>query len=402
MCFSGVYVKSWCQTQMAGRNMNTRALVALFLIAVLAGLTALGSSSVGAQPPSLAFTLYQGWVTVAGEPAEDGLEIKARVVGTSYVSGAVQTSGGRYIVLKVGPVEGANGGKLEFILEDQIVATTQDTYALPNCGADPCPASRVFDINFSTGPVPPTPVPSLPARYSGFISADGQTPPDSAPFTVRIGPDYEVTDGRLVGGDFSVIVDPKDISLSGTPVEFFLYNVKASQSVTYQPGAIVGDLWLTFAGVPTPIPVSTATPEPTAEPTVAPTAVPTPVSTAAPTAVPTPVSTVAPTAVPTPVPTVAPAAVPTPVSTVAPTAVPTPELVSSVPDFDEVMDNVFEADAAAQDQFFDGIRDEQKEGGLCAANPGGPASPGQLGLILSPLGLALWLRIKRYRIRTVD
>jgi hypothetical protein len=76
--------------------------------------------------------------------------------------------------------------------------------------------------------------------------------------------------------------------------------------------------------------------------------------------------------------------------------------VSSVPDFDEVMDNVFEADAAAQDQFFDGIRDEQKEGGLCAANPGGPASPGQLGLILSPLGLALWLRIKRYRIRTVD
>ena len=104
----------------------------------------------------------------------------------------------------------------------------------------------------------------------------------------------------------------------------------------------------------------------------------------------------------TPVPPVAPAGVPTPVSTVAPTAVPTPELVSSVPDFNEVIDNVLEADAAAQKQLLDGIQDEQEEGGLCAANPGGPASPGQLGLILSPLGLALWLRIKRYHIRTVE
>jgi len=53
-------------------------------------------------------------------------------------------------------------------------------------------------------------------------------------------------------------------------------------------------------------------------------------------------------------------------------------------------------------QLIRGIEDEQEEGGLCAANPGGPASPGQLGLILSPLGLALWLRIKRYRIGTVE
>ena len=397
MCFSGVYVNGWAKYRWSGNNMNTRALVALFLLAVLAGVTALGSSSVRAQP-SFAFTLYQGWVTVGGQPAEDGLEIKARVVGTSYVSRAVETSGGRYIVLKVGPVEGANGGKLEFILEDQIVATTQDIYALPNCGADPCPASRVFDLNFSTGPVPPTPVPSLPARYSGFISADGQTPPDFAPFAVRIGPDYEVTDGILAGGDFSVIVDPKDISLSGTPVEFFLYDVKASQTATYQPGAIVRDLWLTFAGVPTPIPVSTPTPEPTAEPTVAPTAVPTAVSTVAPTAVPTPVSTMAP------------AAVPTSVSTMAPTAVPTSELVSSAADIlekvrdkaEKVRDKGTEAETSELVQLIRGIEDEQEEGGLCAANPGGPASPGQLGLILSPLGLALWLRIKRYRIGTVE
>jgi len=388
--------------------MNTRALVALFLIVVSAGVITSGPPTVSAQPPSLGFTLYQGWVTVAGEPAEDGLEIKARIVGTSYVSGSVETSGGRYIVLKVGPVEGANGGELEFILENQVVSTTRDIYALPNCGSDPCPASRVFDIEFSAGPVPPTPVPSLPARYSGFMSADGQAPPDSAPFTVRIGPNYEVTDGRVADGEFSVIVDPQDMSLSSTPVEFFLYDVKAAQSVPYEPGAIVRDVWLTFAGVPTPIPVSTAIPQatvvPTAVPTMVPTAVPTPVPTVAPTAVSTPVSTAIPqaTVVPTAVPIMVSTAIPGPVLTVAPTAVPTPELDDSVADVsDSVLDGQA-TDASTQELFAGDLEDEEEAGGLCTADPGGPASPGQLGLILSPFGLALWLRIKGYRIRTVE
>ena len=393
--------------------MNARALVTLFVIAAFASVTFFGSSSVRAQPPSLAFTLYQGYVTVAGEPAADGLEIKARVAGTSYVSSAVETSGGRYIALRVGPHEGANGSSLEFILEDQVVATTTDIYALPNCGVDSCPASRVFDVNFGTGPVPPTPVPSLPARYSGFISADGQTPADSAPFKVRIGPDYEATNGTLLGGDFSVIVDPKDISLSESPVEFFLYDVKAAETVPYRQGEIIRNLWLTFAGVPTPIPVSTATSEPTAVPTTAPeaTTVPTVVPTAVPRGVPTPVSTVIPAAVSTAVSTVVPTAVPTPVPTVAPTAVPTAILapVSSgtsgfitkeeiVGKFvDEVISGNVDIDEAVEV-----LESETSEGGMCAANPGGPASLGQLGLILSPLGLALWLRMKRHRIPTVE
>jgi len=316
------------------------------------------------------------------------------------VSNAVETSGGRYIALRVGPHEGANGSSLEFILEDQVVATTTDIYALPNCGVDSCPASRVFDVNFGTGPVPPTPVPSLPARYSGFISADGQTPADSAPFTVRIGPDYEATNGTLLGGDFSVIVDPKDISLSESPVEFFLYDVKAAETVPYRQGEIIRNLWLTFAGVPTPIPVSTATSEPTAEPTAAPepTAVPTVVPTAVPRGVPTPVSTVAPTAVPTPVPTVAPTAVPTailaPVSSGTSGFITKEEIVGKF--VDEVISGNVDIDEAVE------VLAETSEGGMCAANPGGPASLGQLGLILSPLGLALWLRMKRHRIPTVE
>jgi len=90
---------------------------------------------------------------------------------------------------------------------------------------------------------------------------------------------------------------------------------------------------------------------------------------------------------------------------VAPTAVPTAELVGSVPDISEKLldeGGSIQATEAETSQFLRGIEDEQEGGGLCAANPGGPASPGQLGLILSPLGLALWLRIKRYRIRTVE
>jgi hypothetical protein len=34
-------------------------------------------------------------------------------------------------------------------------------------------------------------------------------------------------------------------------------------------------------------------------------------------------------------------------------------------------------------------------GGLCSANPGGPASGGQIGLLLAPLALGFWIRMKR-------
>jgi len=34
-------------------------------------------------------------------------------------------------------------------------------------------------------------------------------------------------------------------------------------------------------------------------------------------------------------------------------------------------------------------------GGLCSASPGGPASGGQIGLLLAPLALGLWVRMRR-------
>ena len=158
--------------------MKRRVVTALLLAVMFTGALAAGSTSTRAQGfPSLSFILYQGSVTIAGQPAEDGLEIKARIVGTSFESFAVTTKNGRYIALQVGPIGDANGNDLEFILENQIVASTRDIYFLPNCGSVACPDSRVFDIVFGSAPLEPTPVPSLPARYSGFVSAGGAAPP---------------------------------------------------------------------------------------------------------------------------------------------------------------------------------------------------------------------------------
>ena len=342
--------------------MKRRVVTALLLAFMLVGVLAAGSTSTRAQGfPSLGFTLYQGSVTVAGQPAVDGLEIRARIVGGAYETRIVTTKNGRYIALQVGPIEGSNGEQLEFLLENQIISTTVDTYFLPNCGQIACPTTRVFDLVFSSVPIEPTPVPSLPARYSGFVSVGGAIPPDGTPLTVRIGSTYEVTGGTVTDGDFSIIVDPQDIGLTGAPMEFFLGGNRAAQTVPYQPGEIATNIILTFSALPTPTPAPT--PRPTATPVPVPTATPAPTATPQPTRTPTPV----PTSTPQPTPTATPTPIP---ATAVPQVENTPTPASNV-------------------------EDEGGSGGLCGANPGGPASVGQLGLLLSPLALALWVGIKR-------
>ena len=361
--------------------MKRRVISGLVLAFALLGVFASGQTSVDAQGfPSLGFTLYQGSVTVAGQPAADGLEIRARVVGTSWESGVVTTSGGRYIGLAVGPVLGADGDKLEFILENQIVATTQDTYFLPNCAADPCPASAVFNLTFSTIPLEPTPVPSLPARYSGFVVAGDVPPPDATPLTIRIGPSYESSGGSISDGEFSIIVDPQDMALAGVPVEFFLAGIKSGQTVPYQPGEIVSNVILTFDALPTPTPMPTSTPVPTPIPTA--TSVPTPTQTPEPTATPEPTRTPTPAPTSTPVPTATPTPTPIPVSVVIDATATTISEPTAIPVATEVEEVVV-------------VEEDEAGGGLCSANPGGPASGGQIGLLLAPLALAFWVRARQ-------
>ena len=74
--------------------MKRRVISGFVLAFALLGVFVPGQASIDAQGfPSLGFILYQGSVTVAGQPVEDGLEIRARVVGTSWESRAVTTSG---------------------------------------------------------------------------------------------------------------------------------------------------------------------------------------------------------------------------------------------------------------------------------------------------------------------
>jgi hypothetical protein len=361
--------------------MKRRVISGLVLAFALLGVFASGQASVDAQGfPSLGFILYQGSVTVAGQPAADGLEIRARVVGTSWESGVVTTSGGRYIALAVGPVLGADGDKLEFILENQIVATTQDTYFLPNCAADPCPSSAVFNLTFSTIPLEPTPVPSLPARYSGFVVAGDVPPPDATPLTIRIGPSYESSGGSISDGEFSIIVDPQDMALAGVPVEFFLAGIKSGHTVPYQPGEIVSNVILTFDALPTPTPTPTSTPVPTPIPTA--TSVPTPTQTPEPTATPEPTRTPTPAPTSTPVPTATPTPTPIPVSVVIDATATTISEPTAIPVVTEVEEVVV-------------VEEDEAGGGLCSANPGGPASGGQIGLLLAPLALAFWVRARQ-------
>lgn len=116
----------------------------------------------------------------------------------------------------------------------------------------------------SVSDTPPTPtsIPgdSLPARYSGFVSLNGAVPPDSIPITARIGSSYETTGGAIIDGDFSIIVDPRNSSLSGLPIEFFIDGIKASQTTPYLPGEIVSNIILTFGVSPTPVPIPVPTP----------------------------------------------------------------------------------------------------------------------------------------------
>ena len=72
-------------------------------------------------PPSLAFVIYQGDITVGGQPIADGLEIVAKV-GDTFLSSTVITNNGRYVGLVVGPSPASVGGTIEFILEGQIIA----------------------------------------------------------------------------------------------------------------------------------------------------------------------------------------------------------------------------------------------------------------------------------------
>jgi hypothetical protein len=161
--------------------------------------------------PQLRQIIFQGNVTVNGQPAPNGLAITAKirnaageVVHTSSPAIIGSSSPSRYVTLVVGPAPTVEGRAIEFWLDDQVISTNTSIFA-PVSGGQPClgcgwslPILRSQNLDFNRLPVAtPTPTPSptptvvvaQPSLYAGRVLAGSAIPPDGTPIYARIG-DY--------------------------------------------------------------------------------------------------------------------------------------------------------------------------------------------------------------------
>ena len=304
------------------------------LAAIAAGLLSTGTASAqGAPGPFPA--AFAGTVTVAGEPAPDGLSITAWIL--DYESEPAVVQDGKYESLVVAPPD------------NSYVQRTM-TFHLDGVQADQIKIFIQLEVNFNLNltfpnlplPMPtPTPDPALatptpsearPAVYSGHVIIQGGSVPAGAQLVARLGA-YESFSVTVENEEFrNLVVDPDDVNLIGQPIEFFLDGVKADITDNYESGKFERELVLIYTAFPTPTPTQTPVP-PTATstrtsfpPTATPTQTPVP-PTATPTRTPfppmaTPTSTPVP---PTPTPTLTPTTVPPTATPSALVPTPTPE-----------------------------------------------------------------------------
>lgn len=321
--------------------------------------------------PELRTIIFQGNVTIAGEPAPDGLIVTAKIRGSSgdviYTSPEAEigrSSPGRYTALVVGPAPQAEGGTIEFWLDDQVIASSVDVFAPIQSGrvclgcAWTLPILRTRNLEFSTAPVAtPTPTPSptatvvilQPSLYSGRVLAGSAIPPDGTPIYATVG-DYVSPFSTIEDGRYQLVVNPVAEEYQDAQVVFFIGDLRAVQSTQFKGNEFLESFNLIFPDLP---PTPTPTPLP-------------------PTPTPTPEPTRTPTPTPTPTPTVTPTATPTLIPQVTPTVEATP---TEEPDDDS-------------------------GGGFCSARSGGPASTGMLGLLALPFGLLIARRLRRLELRT--
>ena len=330
------------------------ALAVAALVALAAVVFAADSGFAQGLPPTP--VIYKGAVTVAGQPAPDGLNIYAQI--DDYRSKSVQTDGGRYTFLTVSPPAPAgfgarskyHGQTITFYLGGVQAAETA-TY---NARAEHTP-SQPLDLTFPNLPVPtptpvptstpgptPTPVPPAPTVANqmtfstGLIVAISGSIPENAQLTAQIG-DYTSEPATIApdGNYYGLIVNPGDVSLIGQEIKFFLNGIESRTTRTFESGAVVSqfDLLFQLPEIPTPEPTATPIPEPTATPEPPPTATPEPTA-PPPTNTPVPEPTAAPAmpppAVDTPMPEPTNTPVPPPTNTPEmPTATPVPPATST-------------------------------------------------------------------------
>ena len=321
-------------------------------------------------------------MVLAGEAigAPDGFKVVARIVkgAAVYESVPSEVKDGRYL-LKVGPPDSRFISEEVMILLEGVLANERILHS-------PGVNHFNFDLTFEEVPVAtltPTPVPVLPATYSGTIVVAGQAVTPDMVLVIRVG-DYQSPPAAILdNGEFvNLVILTDDEDLIGAPVEFFL-NEEASTPPAigvFEPGArqvvdlVFGEFPPTETPVPTSTPLPTATPEPTATPV--PTETPLPPTA---TVVPPTLAAGPPTATAVP-----PTATPEPTVTPEPTNTPVPPTATPVPVVAEIPE------------------DEEEEGGngICSSTSGLPfeQSAANMLVLFAPvvmLGGAKYIRRRR-------
>ena len=280
-------------------------------------------------------------MVVTGEAvgAPDGFKVVARITkgAAVYETLPAEVEDGSYFLLVGPPDSRFIGEEIVFVLEG----------AEANERLRHGPGVQQFNFNLTFEEIPvatltPTPVPVLPATYSGTIVVAGQAVTSDMVLLVRVGNYQSPRAAILDNGEFvNLVIITEDEELIGQPVEFFL-NGEASTPPAigvFEPGArqvvdlVFGEFPPTETPVPTSTPLPTSTPEPSATPVPTETPVPPTATVVPPTLVagPPTATAVPPTATPEPTATpVPPTATPVP----PPTAVPE-VVVAETPDEEE-------------------------------------------------------------------
>ena len=371
--------------------MRTKSVVAglLAVVVAVAGMLFLPSVDTLAQTntPTPAAAPPQGVpqipMVVKGKAigAPDGFKVVARIVrgAAAYESLPGVVKDGSYFV-KVAPPDSR-------FIGEEIIFLLEGAEANERIRHSPGFNQFNFDLTFAEIPMAtltPTPVPVLPATYSGTIVVAGQAVTSDMVLVIRLG-DYQSPPAAILDdGEFvNLVILTEDENLIGAPVEFFLNGQPSSPPAigVFKPGSrqvvdlVFGDVPPTATPVPTetPIPTNTpipptATPEPTHTP-IPPTATITPVPTHTPLP---PTATAEPTATPVP-----------PTATAEPTATPVPPTATPVPPVVETPE------------------EEESGGGPCSTTsrlPFGEAAVNML-LLLAPLAMLGGVRYARGRNR---
>ncbi len=347
--------------------MKIRAFLVV-LVAAIVSVAVIGTLAIQQQAeaqglPELRTAIYQGNVTINGEPAPNGFKLTAKirdsdgeVIYTSSPSIVGKSTDSRYTTLVIGPAPQAEGRVIEFWLDDQVISTNVSVFA-PLLGGRVCllcgwtlPLLRTQDLDFPSAPIAtPTPTPSptptevvlLPSLYSGQVLAGSSIPPDGTPIFAKVA-DYISPFSTIENGRYQVVVNPENEDFLDVQVVFFIGELRAVQTTAFKGNEFLQSFNLIFPNLPptpTPTTVPTATPEPTRTPTP----------------------------VPTPSPTATPTVTPTPIGSGEPTV---------------------EATATREP--------DNSGGGSCSALSGGPASSGIIALFALPFALLISRRLTRF------